>query len=171
MTEENTPRGNTAFIDGQNLHLSTQKAGWAIDYKKLRVYLYEKYNITEAYYFLGYINDKYKDIYKNLQEADYILSFRDHSESIASRKKGNVDSDIVFTILKRLITNPEPEMVYIISGDGDYIKLTQFLIKRNMFGKILFPSKLFASSLYKKLGTEYFDYLDDKNIRAKIEDE
>ena len=170
MTEENTLRGNTAFIDGQNLYVGTKQAGWRVDYKKLRIYLREKYKVTIAYYFLGYQDNNNSTLYISLQKAGYILVFREHSEGILSKKKGNVDSDIIFMILKRLIINPEPEIVHIISGDGDYIKLVQFLIERGLFGKMLFPNKRFTSSLYKRLQTKYFSYLDADNTRVKIEE-
>ncbi|KKU15279.1 MAG: hypothetical protein UX22_C0010G0005 [Candidatus Jorgensenbacteria bacterium GW2011_GWA2_45_9] len=41
------------------------------------------------------------------------------------------------------------------------------MVKKNKFEKILFPNKEFASSLYKKLGSEFYDYLD--NIKTRIE--
>ena len=47
--------------------------------------------------------------------------------------------------------------------------MVDFLIEEKRFEKILFPDKKFASSLYKKLGSEYFDYLEDRDIREKIE--
>ena len=46
--------------------------------------------------------------------------------------------------------------------------MVDFLIKKERFKKILFPSKESASSLYKELGSEYFDYLDKESIRVKI---
>ncbi len=33
---------NYAFIDGQNLNLGIKRLGWALDFKKFRVYLREK---------------------------------------------------------------------------------------------------------------------------------
>ncbi|MFA7044456.1 MAG: hypothetical protein WC186_08940, partial [Bacteroidales bacterium] len=54
------------------------------------------------------------------------------------------------------------------SGDGDYKRMVDFLVKEDKFKKILFPNKKYASSLYKKLGSEYFDYLDGKDIKDKI---
>lgn len=59
-------------------------------------------------------------------------------------------------------------MIVLISGDGDYKMLVDFLIEENKFKKILFPNKKFASSLYKKLGSEYFDYLNNEQIKRKI---
>lgn len=45
-----------AYIDWQNLFLWTQSGNekWNIDYKRLRVYLKDKYRIEKAYYFLWY---------------------------------------------------------------------------------------------------------------------
>ena len=40
--------------------------------------------------------------------------------------------------------------------------------KENKLKKILFPNRKFASSLYKSLGGEYFDYLDSKDVKDKI---
>lgn len=58
--------------------------------------------------------------------------------------------------------------IFILSGDGDYKKLVDFLINKNVFGKMLFPNEKFASSLYNNLGREFFDYLDNQDIKAKI---
>ena len=63
--------------------------------------------------------------------------------------------------------NTELDKVIIISGDGDYFNLVNFLIEQNRFEKILFPNKRFASSLYKRLTARYYDYLE--NIRGYIE--
>jgi len=95
---------NIAFIDGQNLYLGTN--GY-IDAKKFRIYLKDKYNIEEAYYFLGYIIEKEQDLYDNLQKFDYILSFREHSPLLKAKKKGNVDTDIVFSVMKKLLKNKQ----------------------------------------------------------------
>mgnify|MGYP001619539601 CR=1 FL=1 len=166
MTEEFK---SIAFIDGQNLHLGTRESGWSVDHHKLRIYLRDKYKITEAYYFLGFIKETEQDLYDALQKSAYILSFREHSSVLIGKKKGNVDSDIIFTIMKKLVEKEPIGKIFIISGDGDYIKLVNFLMKRNVFGKMLFPNKKFASSLYNKLGREHFDFLEEKDIRAKIE--
>jgi len=160
---------NIAFIDGQNLHLGTKESGWAISHKKFRVYLRDKYKVTEAYYFLGFVSEAEQDLYDGLQKVGFILSFRDHSSALKGNKKGNVDSDIVFGIMKKLVENEPFDKVFIVSGDGDYKKLVDFLIRKSKFGKMLFPNKKFASSLYKSLGREYYDYLEETGIRAKIE--
>ena len=156
-----TPDNNIAFIDGQNLHLGTMQNGWKVDYGKLRVYLKDKYHVKEAYYFLGYVSETEQDLYNNLQKAGFIVSFKEHSQAMLAQKKGNVDTDIVFEIMKNLIDNTDFNKIILVSGDGDYKKVVDYLIKKNKFEKILFPNKKFASSLYFKLGAEFFDYLDN----------
>ncbi|HUO56527.1 MAG TPA: NYN domain-containing protein [Candidatus Paceibacterota bacterium] len=159
---------NVAFIDGQNLHMGTKEEGWSVNYARLRTYLRDKYKINEAYYFFGYVSEDSQDLYDNLQKAGFILSFREHSSAMKGQKKGNVDCDIIFGVMRKLIENEPFDKIYIVSGDGDYKKLVDFLIKKERFGKMLFPNMKFASSLYKKLGGEYFANLGEPDVRSKI---
>ena len=39
-------KNNYAFIDSQNLNLAIRDLGWILDFKKFRVYLKEKYQVT-----------------------------------------------------------------------------------------------------------------------------
>jgi uncharacterized LabA/DUF88 family protein len=160
---------NIAFIDGQNLHLGTTQNGWKLDHSKFRTYLKEKYQVAEAYYFLGYVSEDQENLYKNLQKSGFIVLFREHSSSLKGTKKGNVDTDIVFEVMKLCIERKDFTKIVLVSGDGDYKKLVDYLVKKTIFKKLLFPNKQFASSLYKKLGSELFDYLETKSIRSKIE--
>ena len=168
MEEEIKIETNIAFIDGQNLHLGTRENGWSVDHKRFRVYLLEKYNIKYAYYFIGYISEKEQVLYNNLQKAGFILLFKEHSNSLRGVKKGNVDSDIIFEIMKRLVDNEIFDKAFVVSGDGDYKKLVSYLISKGKFGKMLFPNKQFSSSLYQALGSEFFDYLEEIDAQSKI---
>ena len=167
----NTPRGkevNLAFIDGQNLHLGTTQNGWKLDHKKFRIYLKEKYHIEEAYYYFGYISEDQQSLYSNLQKAGFIVLFKEHISTLRGTKKGNGDTDIVFEIMRVMIERKDFDKILLISGDGDYKKLVDFLIKKDVFKKILFPNKKFASSLYKQIRGQYFDYLDKEALQHKI---
>ena len=148
--------GNIAYIDGQNLYRGTteEEPMWEASLKKTRSYLTEKYNVTKAYYYMGYRidNDFYKAIYKGIKEAGFILKFRQHNIEMMGEKKGNVDTDIVFDIMKRLYEKPESfNKIILVTGDGDYFKLVDFLIEKNRLEKILFPKRRYASSLYLSL--------------------
>lgn len=45
---------NFTFIDSQNLNLGVKSLGWKLDWRKFRQYLRNKYDITNAYVFIGY---------------------------------------------------------------------------------------------------------------------
>lgn len=164
---------NIAFIDGQNLYMGTAKREidpWTIDLKRFRVYLAEKYSVATAFYHLGYIQDtdKAHELYEKIQNAGFIIVFKKHLEGMVGSKKGNVDSDIIFYAMKKIYKKEDFDKVVLVSGDGDYKLLVEFLIEEKRFKKILFPNRKFASSLYRGMGWEFFDYLDNKDVKAKI---
>lgn len=161
---------NQAFIDGQNLYLGTMssKRAWKVDLHKFRVYLEKKYKVNEAYYFLGCIDDRNTEMYNQIQRAGFILVFREHRSDLLSHKKGNVDTDIVFSIMKKLYLREKFNKVFLVSGDGDYYRMVEFLRDENKLGKVLFPAKDKASSLYRQIEAKYRDYLDKPDIKKKI---
>ncbi len=71
--------------------------------------------------------------------------------------------------MKKLYKKEDFEKVVLVSGDGDYKRMVDFLIEEGRFKKILFPDRNRASSLYKKIGAQYFATLDAIDVRAKIE--
>jgi len=162
---------NLAYIDGQNLHLGTLNAeeSWQIDLKRFRIYLGRKYNVKYAYYYLGFTNEALKPLYTKIQEAGFILYFKPHHETLASNKKGNVDTDLVFDIMETMYKNKgEFNKIVLVSGDGDYMKMVQFLINENKFEKILFPDQRKSSSLYKQITRKYFDDLSKPDTKEKV---
>ncbi|MDQ7008999.1 MAG: NYN domain-containing protein [Candidatus Gracilibacteria bacterium] len=124
MNKEN----NIAFIDAQNLHLGTQTENWKIDFKRFRIYLKDKFKIDEAYFFLGFVDNEHQSMYRKIQRAGFILEFREHHSNMKGKKKGNVDVDIVYDIMHRLLEEDNFDKIVLISGDGDYIKLVKYLI-------------------------------------------
>jgi len=164
---------NIAYIDGQNLYMATtlRDDPWVIDLRKFRIYLERKYNVEKAYYYLGFVQDgiQYEEIYDEIQSAGFVLVFREHNSAMLGKKKGNVDSDIIFSIMRRLYKMENFNKIILVSGDGDYKMLVDFLIEENKFEKVLFPDQKRASSLYKSITRKYFDDLSKIDIRAKIE--
>lgn len=71
--------------------------------------------------------------------------------------------------MKRLYKKEDFHKIILVSGDGDYKLLVDFLIEENKFEKMLFPSKTNSSSLYKSLSNKFFDYLDNQDIKNKID--
>lgn len=159
---------NYVFIDGQNLYLGISTGGWKMDLRRFRVYLKEKYNVSKAFYFIGYKTKDNENLYSFLESAGYTLIFREHNALMFGNKKGNVDSDIVFEVCRSLIDQEYFDKIVLVSGDGDYKKMVKYLISKNRFHKILFPNKKFASSLYKDLTSKYYDYLDAIDVKKKV---
>lgn len=107
-------------------------------------------------------------MYNTIQRAGFILVFREHRSDLLSHKKGNVDTDIVFLIMKKLYLREKFDKVFLVSGDGDYYQMVEFLRDENKLGKVLFPTKSKASSLYRQIEAKYRDYLDASDIKKKI---
>ena len=162
---------NYAFIDGQNLHMGITNIEnpWRMNFKKFRIFLKDKYHVEMAYYFLGCVFEEKRDLYTKLQEAGFILVFREHNSAMIGKKKGNVDADIIFSIMKKLYECEKFDKIILVSGDGDYKRMVDFLIEEEKFKKILFPNRKYASSLYKNMGSEFYDNLDNEGIKKKIE--
>jgi len=163
---------NIAYIDGQNLYMGTtqREPEWQVDLARFRVYLEKKYHVVRAYYYLGYVEtgSVYDRLYEEIQRAGFILVFREHNSAMLGKKKGNVDTDIVFSIMKRLYLREEFDKVVLVSGDGDYKMLVDFLIEEGRLEKVLFPKQRYASSLYNTIGEWYRADLSASGTRKKI---
>jgi uncharacterized LabA/DUF88 family protein len=142
---------------------------WKINLARFRVYLEKKYNVEKAFYFLGFLDESQQPLYEKIQSSGFILVFREHTSLMFGKKKGNVDSDLILYVMKKLYYKEDFNKVILVSGDGDYKQLVDFLITEERLGKILFPDRQRASSLYKKLGAPYFAALDDRDTKRKIE--
>ncbi|MBQ3294365.1 NYN domain-containing protein [Candidatus Saccharibacteria bacterium] len=160
---------NYAFVDGQNLYMNTKANNWNVDLKKFCKYLREKYNVDKAYYFLGAIDDSQQELYENVQTAGFILVFREHSQSMLGKKKGNVDTDIVFSVMQKIADGDKFDKVVLVSGDGDYFKMVKYLVDRDRFCKLLTPNRHSTSSLYRVITPMFVSFLDDSGVKRKIE--
>lgn len=158
---------NIAFIDAQNLHLGTKENGWGVDHKKFRTYLRDQLSVDEAYYYFGYIDERYQDLYTALQKKGFIVRFKSSNNLMLSQKKGNVDTDIIFDVMKMLLKNEVAGKIVLVSSDGDYAKLVNFLVKEGKFEKILFPCGKRSSSLFNTTDNKY--KLSLGRLRNKIE--
>ncbi|NBV05769.1 MAG: NYN domain-containing protein [Proteobacteria bacterium] len=88
-------KNNFAFIDSQNLHLAIRDQGWKLDFKKFRTYLREKFFVTKAFIFMGYVSGN-EQLYLVLQKIGYIVVFK---PTLVLKKdgtvKGNVNAELV----------------------------------------------------------------------------
>lgn len=135
---------NYAFIDSQNLNLGVRSLGWKLDYKKFRLYLKNKYHVEKAYLFIGQLAGNEK-LYLHLQEAGYILIFKPTVETKDGVVKGNVDAELVLHAAAVQYKNYDKAII--VSGDGDFTCLIEFLDENNKLLNIMPPNKHFSSLL------------------------
>jgi len=138
-------KSNFAFIDSQNLNLGIKSQGWKLDWRKFRQYLRDKYDVREAYLFVGYVAGNER-MYGNLQSFGFIVIFKPTLELPDGNVKGNVDAELV---LHTMIEYKNFDKAIIVSGDGDFHCLLEFLEEKNKLLKILVPTKHYSSLLRK----------------------
>ena len=147
----NKRRGtNYAFVDSQNLNMGVKSLGWSLDFKKFRIFLKDIYAVKEAYLFIGHVPGN-ENLYKDLQKYGYILIFKPtliFRNRCNVKVKGNVDAELV---LHTMIEWENYEKAIIVSGDGDFHCLIEYLEKRKKLLKIIVPNKRY-SSLLRKFG-------------------
>ena len=157
---------NYAFIDSQNLNLAIQEQGWKLDLIRFRTYLKEKYSVVKAYVFIGYM-EEHKDLYKSLQEYGYVIIFRPTLKYKDGTTKGNCDAELV---LQAMIDYQEYNKAVIVSGDGDFYCLADYLVKNDKLECVLVPNEDKYSALFKKVNKSDKKYLNFMNgLRPKLE--
>jgi uncharacterized LabA/DUF88 family protein len=161
-----------AFIDSQNVNVSTQKFGWKMDWRKFRRFLKDKYGVTKAYMFIGYVPE-YEDMYEFLHDAGYSIVLKptvdmsrprdtiaqpqpSEKNEAEERKsvKGNVDAELVLWAMKEL---KNYDKAIIISGDGDFCCLVEYLAQQGKLQKLM-PPNVHYSSLFKPY-EKYIEHL------------
>ncbi|KKU43213.1 MAG: hypothetical protein UX60_C0032G0003 [Berkelbacteria bacterium GW2011_GWA2_46_7] len=153
---------NYAFIDGQNLNLGIQKLGWKLDYRKLRIYLAEKYSVKKAYIFIGFVALN-QSLYDSLQEAGFILKFKPTIPDADGKIKGNIDADLV---LRAVLEFKQYDKAVIVSSDGDFYSLVQHLYENGKLEVVLSPDMKHCSKLLKQTAKERIWFMN--NLRKKL---
>ncbi len=164
-------KGNYAFIDSQNLNLGVQKAGWKLDWKKFREYLRSKYDVKTAYLFIGYLQEN-EAMYEQLHEAGYLIVLKPTVEMVMNKTddpkvdkpivKGNIDAELVLYAMKEMANYKK---AVIVSGDGDFYCLAEYLASKKRLLKIMTPNWMYSSLL--KPYEEYVVRID--KLRTELE--
>ena len=163
-------RANTyAFIDSQNLNLGTQRMGWKMDWRKFRELLKSKYGVSQAYMFIGYMSEN-ESLYEYMHELGFLVVLKPTVDVSAHNKdgretepandaapkekeaedkekpiiKGNVDAELVLYAMKEL---PNYEQAIIVSGDGDFFSLAEYLEEQGKLAHIMTPNWQYSSLL------------------------
>lgn len=138
---------NYAFIDSQNLNLGVKSTGWTLDFQKFRLYLKNKFGVAKAYLFIG-MKPGNERMYQQLQEKGYVLIFKPTIRYIKDGKesvKGNVDAELVLHAAAIEFSNYDKAII--VSGDGDFACLMDYLSEKDKLMHILVPNKKYSQLL------------------------
>ncbi|MBU1177077.1 NYN domain-containing protein [Patescibacteria group bacterium] len=156
---------NYAFVDSQNLNLGVKSQGWDLDFARFYVYLKDKYKVKKSFLFIGYVAGN-EALYTYLQTAGYICIFKptlEIKEKGKIRVKGNVDAELV---LHTMIEYPNYNKAIIVSGDGDFHCLIEYLEQKGKLGRVIIPNRKAYSQLLSKF-RKYMDYMNNLSNKLK----
>jgi uncharacterized LabA/DUF88 family protein len=139
------------YIDGNNLYRSAKELGFDIDYKKFRGWLRQKYNANNIYLFIGLVPERVK-FYEYLQSCGYILVFK-QTVSVGEKIKGNCDAELVLKSVSDFYTKSFDKCI-LITGDGDFGCLVEFLKDNNSIDQVISPDKDKCSILLRNKNIE-----------------
>ena len=153
-----------AYIDGANLYEGIKNLGKNVDYGLFRKWLTWKYRVDKAYIFIGYIPQK-ESLYDYLKASGFILVFK---ETICQKGviKGNADAEMVLQSVKDFYEEHTEEAI-VISGDGDFSCLVDFLQEKNVLKTLIIPNKKYSSYLLRKKTVSKV-FLDDIRLDNKF---
>jgi uncharacterized LabA/DUF88 family protein len=155
-----------AFIDSQNLNLGIQRNGWKMDWRKFRQFLKDQHGVTKAYMFIGYMSEN-ESLYEYMHELGFLVVLKPTVDVSASHEankdktdangkpvddkdkdkpiiKGNVDTELVLYAMKEL---QHYKKAIIVSGDGDFFTLAEYLEEQGKLGSIMTPNWQYSSLL------------------------
>jgi uncharacterized LabA/DUF88 family protein len=141
--------------------------GWKLDWRKFRKFLYDNYGVTKAYMFIGYMSEN-ESLYEYMHELGFLVVLKptlgvsakpqpnqdakdsttktaaDDKDKDKPAIKGNVDAELVLYAMKELANY---EKAIIVSGDGDFFSLAEYLEEQGKLANILTPNWQYSSLL------------------------
>jgi len=117
--------------------------GWVLDFRRFRKYLLDKYGVSKAFLFIGFVEGN-NDLYKSLQDSGFICIFKPTLKYKDGTTKGNCDAELVLQVMIEL---KNYDKAVIVTGDGDFYCLVKHLIEQNKMKAILIPNKYKFSAL------------------------
>jgi len=146
------------YIDGNNLYRAARELGFTINYKKFRGWLRQKYNPKNVFLFIGLIPDR-TSFYQHLQESGFILIFK-QTITVEGIVKGNCDAELVLKAVSDFYTK-NTERFILVTGDGDFGCLVEFLQKNEVLSRVLAPDENKCSFLIRNKNCE-ITFLNDQ---------
>lgn len=153
---------NYVFIDSNNLFHAIKSQGWTLDFLRFRKYLQDKYHAEKVFIFIGYIKER-ENLYASLRHSGYTLIFKKILRMRDGKIKGNCDAELV---LHTMIEYPDYDAAIIVSNDGDFTCLLDYLVEKKKLAKLLIPDARHYSALFRPF-VPFMHYMND--LKNKLE--
>ena len=92
-----------------------------------------------------------QNLYISLQSYGYILVFKPTLILPSGKPKGNVDAELV---MHTMIEYPNYEKAIIITGDGDFYCLIEYLERMEKLLRLIIPNRRKYSALLRKFASK-----------------
>lgn len=124
-----------------------------MDWKKFRAYLRDEFDVECAYMFIGYMPEN-EELYTQMHDAGYLVALKptldmfmnpeDERKEDRPPTKGNVDTELVMYVMKEM---PNYARAIIVSGDGDFYSLIEYLKEQNKLHTVMVPNWKYSTLL------------------------
>lgn len=117
------------FIDYHNFEASLRDEGLQADILSLREYLTENRRLLETFVYIGFNpNNAHEDgrIHRYLRVNGFLVRTKLAKVRPEGSLKCNLDVEMVLGVVE-YVTNTKPDIVLLVTGDGDFVPLIQWL--------------------------------------------
>jgi uncharacterized LabA/DUF88 family protein len=187
MSSNKLPQKTYVFIDVSNIIYGAKRTGnWEVSYKKLYRYLTSRYKASKIFFYAGVKSLKQNKFVK-LGKYGYILRLKElriykrkplrknivcpkcgcSFEKMIYRspeQKANCDVDLTFDAMRYI---SDYSKMILMSGDGDFYPLIDFLIKKSREVRVIGEARSTATSIKKIIGENFIDLISIKHIIKK----
>ena len=145
-----------AFIDASNIIYGARAEGWKIDQKKLFHYLKNKFSVSKAFFYYGKDSKspKKEAFLDKLKQFGYTLRVKE-MKRYGNRTKANCDVDLTMDMLIRI---KEYKRAIVLSGDGDFAPLLEYLKSESKEIIVISAPRITAREIKSLIGGNFIDF-------------
>lgn len=145
-----------------------------MNWAKFRDFLRKEYKVDKAFMFIGYIPEN-ESLYDQMHDAGYMVVLKPTFDVTKPRQeqnkndksddrvvKGNIDADLVLWAMKEM---PNYDKAIIVSGDGDFYSLIEYLSSKKRLLHVFTPNSHY-SRLYNSLESSIVDLSQFRHVLA-----
>ena len=151
-----------AFIDASNIIYGARSENWLIDHKKLFIYLKKKFSASKLFFYFGKDDKNTKQIkfLQKLKTFGYTLRVK-QIKRYGERQKANCDVDLTMDML---LLKDKYDRAVVLTGDGDFLPLFEYLKKQRREIIIIAFSKRTARELKRFAGPKFIELTNERYL-------